>query len=237
MSIFKEIKDFKKEVVGNHIMFNSDALSVLSQIKDKSIDFTGLLTMKDIILKHYNVFEDGTVIRKSTNTVVKFSKNHKGYLKARIFMPELSNHKDKRKPMTLHRIIACVFLDNFSNDLQVNHKNGIKTDNRLENLEMVTASENSLHGWNLNHRENRIKLIKEKHSKKHLQFDLQGNFIKEWVSGAEVCRELKIDNGELIKACRGERESVGGFIWKYKNDINKDEKFFELGVDRIKNKQ
>ena len=39
MSIFKEIKDFKKEVVGNHIMFNSDALSVLSQIKDKTIDF------------------------------------------------------------------------------------------------------------------------------------------------------------------------------------------------------
>jgi hypothetical protein len=118
--------------------------------------------MKNIILKYYDVFEDGTVIRKQTNHKITFSKNHKGYLKARIFMPELSNHKDKRKPMTLHRIVACVFLDNFSDDLQVNHINGIKTDNRIENLEMVTASENALHGWNLHHRESRIKLLKER---------------------------------------------------------------------------
>jgi hypothetical protein len=189
--------------------------------------------MKNIILKYYDVFEDGTVIRKQTNHKITFSKNRKGYLKARIFMPELSNHKDKRKPMTLHRIVACVFLDNFSDDLQVNHINGIKTDNRLENLEMVTASENSLHGWNLNHKENRIKLLKEKHSKKHLQFDLQGNFIKEWISGAEIIRELKIDHGELIKVCKGKRESVGGFIWRYKGcELNPE--YVEISKARVK---
>ena len=53
--------------------------------------------------------------------------------------------KDKRKSYYVHRLVARAFLDNYSKDLQVNHKNGIKTDNRIENLEMVTLQENIRH--------------------------------------------------------------------------------------------
>ncbi len=45
----------------------------------------------------------------------------------------------------IHRIIAEAFLGDYSEDLQVNHINGIKTDNRVENLEMVTNAENMRH--------------------------------------------------------------------------------------------
>lgn len=62
-----------------------------------------------------------------------------GYLQVTLW----SNNK--RKSFPVHRLVALNFLDNSENKRDVNHINGIKTDNRLENLEFVTPSENNYH--------------------------------------------------------------------------------------------
>ena len=54
---------------------------------------------------------------------------------------------DKRPKVFLHRLIAMAFVDGYSPELSVNHINGNKLDNSLENLEWVTLAENTKHQW------------------------------------------------------------------------------------------
>ena len=64
--------------------------------------------------------------------------------------------------------------------------------------------------------------LKGKHGKDHpsarsvLQYDLEGNFIKEWESGWHIKQELGFDNSAIYRCCRGEYKKSNGFIWKYK---------------------
>lgn len=59
----------------------------------------------------------------------------------------LSNGKSK-KNIYVHRLVAMIFLENLENKNFVNHKNKIKDDNNVCNLEWVTHSENMIHSYN-----------------------------------------------------------------------------------------
>lgn len=101
----------------------------------------------DYLKKYYNITKEGDVIRRMDNKKLTPTKDNKGYLRIRLKAPQFSINPDKRKAYKVHRLVAMYYLSDYSDKLQVNHKNGIKTDNRVENLEMVTNSENALHAW------------------------------------------------------------------------------------------
>lgn len=107
----------------------------------------------------YLVYSDVRIFDKKLDRFIPFQENNDGYL-----CVTLRSDDNKRKTFRVHRIIATLFIPNEENKKEVNHKNGIKTDNRVENLEWNTHSENLKHAWNnklITNTEQRINKIKK----------------------------------------------------------------------------
>jgi glucan-binding YG repeat protein len=78
--------------------------------------------------------------RLHNEKLLKLNIDKYGYVRTGLF-------KNKVKLWCVHRLVAICFIPNPENKLQINHKNGIKTDNKVENLEWCTQSENMTHAY------------------------------------------------------------------------------------------
>lgn len=114
------------------------------------------------------------------------------------------------KQITIHRLVAEIFIPNPENKPCINHKDWNKLNNSIENLEWCTYIENSLHSiYILNNNE----MLFDKKPVK--QYDLEWNLLKNYYCIWEAKRQTKIDDGSICKCCKNERYSAWGFIWKY----------------------
>lgn len=131
---------------------------------------------------------------------------NQGYLVLQLY------RDNKYKNYYVHRLVAEAFIPNLENKPTVNHINGDKHDNRVENLEWSTYKENNRHAYEtgLNdetHRRNR------KGSMRVLQYDADMNLIAEYPSAREAERQTGVDCSCIGIGIR-KGWKYGGFIWK-----------------------
>ena len=137
--------------------------------------------------------------------VLKPIKDTNGYLKVNLYK------NGSHKFVNIHKLVANAFIDNPNNFKYINHKDEDKTNNRVDNLEWCSFYYNLLYGT-------RLERIAKKNNKPILQFDLNGNFIKEYESITQASKELNIKLDYISSCCLGRRKTSKGYIFKFKND-------------------
>ena len=145
--------------------------------------------------------------------ILKASPDGRGYLKVYLF-----DNESRMKSIKVHRLVSETFISNPENKPQVNHKDEIKTNNHVENLEWMTAKENSNYGTR---NERAGKAISKALSKPVAQYSEDGELIKVWQSATEAACQLDICYQNISKTAQGNRKTCGGFVWKYVEDEEK----------------
>lgn len=117
----------------------------------------------------------------------------------------------------MHRLVWETFNGVIPKGYYVHHKNQIKTDNRLENLELLPIKEHSR--MHLEERmENFIDGRKKALSKTVIQYTIDGEMINEYKSTVEASKQTGINHSNISRCCNGIKhyKSAGGYLWRYK---------------------
>jgi len=128
---------------------------------------------------------------------------------------------NKVKTIAVHRLVATAFIHKpiTCKKLEINHKNGIKSDNYIDNLEWVTRSENIKHSYDVL---GRVGSYVGKEGRGHpsnkpvIQYDLGLNYIAEFYSILNASHKTNTKYTSISCALHGGMRSAGGFIWRFK---------------------
>jgi len=169
------------------------------------------ISNKGRVLSKARDVRNHTGIIHKEDYILKQRKDYKGYMRVDL---------DNKKMLAVHRLVAKAFIPNLEGKPQVNHIDGDKINNNVENLEWCTNQENQLHAVRMGLNDH-SKYDSGKPKRKVLQIDMKTNeVIKIFNSISEAARAVGQKNPSNIGGvCRGERKSVGGYLWKYESEV------------------
>ena len=159
----------------------------------------------------YEVSDQGRVkrLKYGKEKILKPWKTHDGYLRVGL-------RKDCQRKMSLvHRLVADAFIPNPNNLDTINHKDEVKTNNTVGNLEWMSQKDNNNYGTR-NKRVSEANINHPSFSKKVQMFDKStGELLATFPSINEAGRVTGINHSNISECCLGNRKSAGGYIWGY----------------------
>jgi hypothetical protein len=170
----------------------------------REINLQILFEMEQDFDKKYYVSNLGRFKNSYKTIMENYKINDNGYIRVYIY----------KKTFLLHRLIAFTFLENPENKETVNHKDGNKLNNNIDNLEFATNKEQQIHKFNIGLGNNFTRNI--------VQYDLEFNKIKEFTSIAQASKELNIGKTGINATCLYKQRQSGGFIFRYTEDTTFD---------------
>lgn len=142
----------------------------------------------------YSISNKGNVISHiGSEKQLSKLKHADGYLFVRLSL------NNKSRTELIHRLVAEHFLDNLNNLLQVDHINGDKQNNNVENLQWITPKDNT----------------RKSQSIKVVQLTLDGLILKVWDGFGHIQEELGFNKSNIHKCCSGKKPSMYGYKWSY----------------------
>ena len=173
--------------------------------------------MKQIVVDsyatNYYITEDGKCYNDKTKKYLQGQISNSGYLNYNLSLtPQI------KKRYYAHRLVAQNYLQNPNNLPEVNHKDGNKLNNNVENLEWVSSSENIKHSYELSLNPNQIKVY---------QFDTNLNLINVYKSIAEAGRNGFSTSSIGQEIHKKQKTLTNGYYW---NDS--DSKDFDIMITK-----
>jgi hypothetical protein len=149
-------------------------------------------------------------------------KNKQGYLRVKLQVNK------KYKHIFVHRLVAITFILNEFNKKEVNHINGIKDDNRVENLEWASPKENMAHAKKIGLLKNRFIDVRKVRKgyivpslwKPVVQISKSGEIKNRFAAISIAADYLKLSSSKISSVCYGKRNTHGGFIFKFATKID-----------------
>lgn len=153
---------------------------------------------------HYEISNFGRVRNSNTGLILKGRLSKNGYLQVSISLKSTGKFSNRY----IHRLVAIYFLDNPENKREVNHKNGNKIDNNVDNLEWATSSENQLHRHNV--------LKKTATSQRKIgQFTKEGILVEKFPSIVSAARSFEKSRVNIDNALQKKQKTAYGYFWRY----------------------
>ena len=149
---------------------------------------------------HYAISNFGRIKNVRKNRILTPVLSQSGYL-TYVFCQD-----GRKKGFRIHRLVALYFLDNPENKPYVNHKDGDKTNNNVNNLEWCTAQENQIHARSTG-------LINQE--KPVVAVNLESGEKNTFKSVSEAGAILQINKGTIVKVLKGRRKKVHNYTFYY----------------------